>query len=205
MEPIQPRRLDPEIVEAINDAVDKAFRSSRIAAQSRPQGIEQRQAPAGGIGWTGVGVLVAAVATMIGVDVWQSDSMDARFQDMSARFRDAQTERLAQFGALQAELDAVRFEINALRSETNAKIDALGSETNAEFDAVRFEIGVVRSDIGTLRSETNAKFDALGSEINALRSETNAEFGELRSANSSLEERMLHIENLIEDRWPSAP
>ena len=199
MEPIQPRRLDPEIVDAINDAVDKAVdkavRSLAIAAQSRPQGIEQRQAPVGGIGWTGVGVLVAAVTANIGVVVWQSDSIinnmnarfhdiDSRFQSIDARLQDAQTERLAQFGALQAE-------ISALRSETNAEFGALRSETNAKFDA--------------LESEINAKFDALGSEINALRSETNAEFGELRSANSSFEERMLRIENLIEDRWPSAP
>ena len=68
---------------------------------------------------------------------------------MDARFQDAQTERLAQSGALQA------------------------------------EISVFRSEIG------------------ALRSETNAEFGEFRSAYSSLVERMLRTENLIEDRRPS--
>ena len=166
MEPIQPRRLDPEIVEAINDAVDKAVdkavRSLAIAAQSRPQGIEQRQAPAGGIGWTGVGVLVAAVTAIIGAVVWQSDSinnnMNARFRDMDSRFQSID----ARFQSIDARFQSI-----------DARLQDAQTERLAQFGA--------------------------------LRSETNAEFGELRSANSSFEERMLRIENLIEDRWPSAP
>ena len=117
MEPLQSRGLDPEIVEVI----DKAVRSSWIAAQSRPQGTGQRPGPAGGIGRIGVGVLVAAYTSMIGVVVWQGESirsnmeagfnrmeagfnrMEARFDDMDAGFQAAQTDRLTQFEALRYE------------------------------------------------------------------------------------------------------
>ena len=188
MEPLQSRGLDPEIVEVI----DKAVRSSWIAAQSRPQGTGQRPGPAGGIGRIGVGVLVAAYTSMIGVVVWQGESIRS---NMEAGFQAAQTDRLTQF-------EVLRSEISALRSDTKAEFDALRFEINA----VRSETGASRSEtkgeVGALRSETNADFGALRSEISTLRSETKAEFGELRSAISSLGERILRIENLIKDLLP---
>ena len=179
MEPIQPRRLDPEIVEAINEAVDKALRSSGIAAQSRPQGIEQRQAPAGGIGWMGVGTFIAAFALMIGVVVWQSDSisnnMDARFQDMNARFQDMNAGLQSMDAGLQS-MDARLQDMDARLQDMNARLQDMNARLQ---DA---------------QTERLAQFGSLQAEISAL-----------RSAYSSLAERMLHIENLIEDRWPSAP
>ena len=200
MEPIQPRRLDPEIVEAINEAVDKALRSSGIAAQSRPQGIEQRQAPAGGIGWMGVGTFIAAFALMIGVVVWQSDSisnnMDARFQDMNARFQDmnaglqSMDARFQDMNARLQDMDARFQDMDARFQDMNARLQDMDARLQ-DMDARLQDMNARLQDAQT---ERLAQFGSLQAEISAL-----------RSAYSSLAERMLHIENLIEDRWPSAP
>lgn len=68
----------------------------------------------------GVGVLVAAFTSTVGVVVWQGErirnGMDAGFQNIDARFQEAQTERLAQFETILAEISALRSEINAENS-----------------------------------------------------------------------------------------
>ena len=120
----------------------------------------------------GVGTFIAAFALMIGVVVWQSDSisnnMDARFQDMDARFQDMNA-RFQDMNAGLQSMDARLQDMNARLQDMNARLQDAQTERLAQF--------------GSLQAEINA----------------------LRSAYSSLAERMLHIENLIEDRWPSAP
>ena len=66
----------------------------------------------------------------------------------------------ADFKGVQADLKGVQADLHQLRSETNARIDALTSETNAQF------------------REVNARIDALTSETTARFGEVNARFGE---------------------------
>ena len=113
--------------------------------------------------------------------------------------------------AFMAMIVVVVWQGNIIRTDINARLQAADTAREAQYDAVQAQFDAMHSrfdalqaQFDALRSETKAEISILRSEISTLRSETKAEFDELRSAISSFEERLLRIENLIEDRWPSS-
>ena len=185
--------VDPKAAEAIIKLVETAVRSSGVADQSRQREAARLPASKEGIGWTGIGVLVAAVGVLIavigllmGFIFWQNNITRS---DVRAEFGSVRAEFGAEIGSVRAEIGSVREEFNAgiagLREEFNAGIAGL----RAEFGA---EIGSVRAEISDLRIEVGADVEGLRDEVGMLRSE----IGELS-------EQMIRQNMLIQD-WMSS-
>ena len=131
--------MDPKAAEAIIKLVETAARSSGVADRSRQREAARLPASKESIGWTGIGVLVAAVGVLIGVIgllmgfiFWQNNI--------------TRSDERAKFGSVRAEFNA---EIGSVRAE----ISDLRMEVGADVESLRDEVGMLRSEIGELSEQ----------------------------------------------------
>ena len=146
--------VDPKTAEALKNFV---YDVVEIADRSRQREAARLPASKEGIGWTGIGVLVAAVGVLIavigllmGFIFWQNNITRS---DVRAEFGSVR----AEIGSVREEFNAgiagVRAEIGSVREEFNAGIAGVRAEFGAEIGSVRAEISDLRIEVGMLRSE----------------------------------------------------
>ena len=193
MEQLQASGMDHKTAEAISNAIARAIKDAKPAAST------------GSIGWLGVGTLLASVGMMMGVVIWQSDTIRSGLRAEIGSVR-------AEIGSLRdgfsAEIGSVRdgfsAEIGSVRDDFRAEIGGVRSDMRAEFGSVRAEMGSIRAEMGEMQEKIGSMQEKIGrmqEEISKVRTELD----EIRSAISSLGEQMIRFEMLIQDRLPSAP